>query len=57
MLDRNTPEFARLVGADDHMGWDEKGPDFSRMLRYRSPEMKKLMAEAAAAQAEPAKVD
>ena len=56
MLDRNTPEFARLVGADDHMGWDEKGPDISRMLRYPSPENKKRMAEAAA-HAKPAKVE
>ena len=55
MLNRNPPEFARLVGADDHMGWDEKGPDFSRLLQYPSPEMKKRIAEAAAAHAKPAK--
>ena len=37
------------------MGWDEKGPDFSRLLQYPSPEMKKRIAEAAAAHAKPAK--
>ena len=35
MLDRNPPEFARLVGADDQMGWDENGPDYSRMAPLR----------------------
>ena len=55
MLNRNPPEFARLVGADDHMGWDEKGPDFSRLMQYPSPEMKKRIAEAAAAQAKSTK--
>lgn len=34
MLDRNPPEFAKLVGADDHMGWDAKGPDYSRPARF-----------------------
>ena len=34
MLDRNPPAFAKLVGADDHMGWDEKGPDYSRPRKY-----------------------
>ena len=46
MLDRNPPEFARLVGADDQMGWDERGPDYSRMAKYGSPETKKRMAMA-----------
>ena len=41
MLDRNPPEFARLVGADDQMGWDEHGPDYSRMAKYGSPDVKK----------------
>ena len=48
MLDRNPPEFARLVGADDQMGWDERGPDYSRIARYGSPEVKKRMAAARA---------
>jgi len=43
MLDRNPPEFARLVAADDHMGWDENGPDYSRGLRHMSPEAKKRL--------------
>ena len=50
MLDRNPPEFARLVGADDQMGWDENGPDYSRIARYGSPEVKKRMAAARGAQ-------
>lgn len=32
MLDRNPVEFARLVAADDHMGWDENGPDYGRTV-------------------------
>ena len=40
MLDRNPPEFARLVAADDHMGWDENGPDYARSLRFMSEEDK-----------------
>ncbi len=44
MLDRNPPEFARLVGADDMMGWNESGPDIARMMKYMSPENKKLIA-------------
>ena len=44
MLDRNPPEFARLVGADDHMGWDENGPDYSRGVKYMSPELKRRLA-------------
>ena len=46
MLDRNPPEFAKLVAADDHMGWDENGPDYSRNMRYASPEVKKPYAAA-----------
>ena len=46
MLDRNPPEFARLVGADDQMGWDENGPDYSRMAKYGSPELRKRMVAA-----------
>ena len=34
MLDRNPPRFATLVGADDEYGWDAKGPDYSRPLKY-----------------------
>ena len=49
MLDRNTPEFARLLGADSWMGFDEKGPDFSRITKYGSPEVKKRLAERAKA--------
>ena len=44
MLDRNPPEFARLVAAHDHMGWDEHGPDYGRSLKYASPEAKERMA-------------
>ena len=44
MLDRNPPEFARLVAADDHMGWDESGPNFGRGSQYRSEELKKRFA-------------
>jgi len=33
MLDRNPVEFARLVAADDHMGWDERGPDYGRGVK------------------------
>lgn len=46
MLERNPPEFARLVGADDQMGWDERGPDYSRIARYGSPEVKRRFAAA-----------
>ena len=52
MLDRNSPEFARLLGADDWMGFDETGPDFSRIMKYGSPEVKKRIAEAAKARAD-----
>ncbi len=46
MIDRNPPEFASLVGADDSMGWDENGPDFTRTLKYASPEVKEQYAKA-----------
>lgn len=46
MLDRNPPEFARLVAADDHMGWDEGGPDYGRSQRYLSEDAKKRLAAA-----------
>lgn len=49
MLDRNPPEFARLVGQDDMMGWDENGPDIMKMLKYMSPEVKERYAKMAAA--------
>ena len=48
MLERNPPEFARLVGADDEMGWDERGPDYSRPMKYASPEIKERFARLAA---------
>ena len=47
MIDRNPPEFARLVGADDSMGWDENGPDYSRNVRYASEEDKARYARLA----------
>ena len=34
MLARHGARFARLVGADDAYGWDERGPDFSGAARY-----------------------
>ena len=46
MLDRNPPEFARLVAADDHMGWDEGGPDYARSLKYLPDDAKKRLAAA-----------
>ena len=47
MIDRNPPEFARLVGADDNMGWDENGPDYGRNLKYATPEQKEQYARLA----------
>ena len=44
MLDRNPPEFARLVAADDTMGWDEAGPDYSRTMQYGSAAEKRHTA-------------
>lgn len=38
MLERNPPAFAKLVGADDWMGWDERGPDYSRSARHGGAE-------------------
>ena len=35
MIDRNPPEFARFLGADDWMGWsDPLGPRFDRLAKY-----------------------
>ena len=45
MLDRNPPEFARLLGADDMMGWNESGPDLAKMTKYMSPDAQKRIAE------------
>ena len=53
MLDRNPPEFARLVGADDHMGWDERGPEYSRGMRFMSPEAKKRLEAMRARRSKP----
>ena len=47
MIDRNPPEFARLVGADDNMGWDEGGPDYARSFKYATPEQKEQFAKLA----------
>ena len=48
MLDRNPPEFARLVAADDTMGWGEEGPQYQRSIKYGNPiELKKRAAAAA----------
>ena len=48
MLDRNPLEFARLVGADDAMGWGELGLRYQRSIKYGNPvELKKRAAAAA----------
>lgn len=52
MLDRNPTEFARLVAADDHMGWDENGPDYARSHKYLPEETKKQLREFRRKQAE-----
>lgn len=52
MLDRNPTEFARLVAADDHMGWDERGPDYARSHKYLPEEAKKQLREFRRKQAE-----
>lgn len=52
MLDRNPTEFARLVAADDHMGWDERGPDYARSHKYLPEETKKQLREFRRKQAE-----
>ena len=33
MLDRNPPEFAELVGANDPMGWEMHGPDIEKFMK------------------------
>ena len=33
MLDRNPPEFAELVGANDPMGWGKHGPDLEKFMQ------------------------
>lgn len=52
MLDRNPTEFARLVAADDHMGWDERGPDYARSQKYLPEETKRQIREFRRKQAE-----
>lgn len=47
MLKRNPPEFGPLVGADDQMGWDEKGPDYGRILKYGSEATKRRLVRGA----------
>ena len=49
MLERNPPEFAQLVGADDQMGWDEKGPDYGRVVKYASEATKRRIIRSVAA--------
>ena len=44
MLDRNPPEFARLVAADDTMGWGEEGPQYHRTMQYGDAATKKRYA-------------
>lgn len=36
MLARHGAWFARLLGADDSYGWDEKGPGFEAAASYKS---------------------
>ena len=36
VLARRSARFARMLGADDPMGWDAQGPDYGRVLHYRS---------------------
>ena len=37
-IDRNAPEFARLLGADEWMGWsDPTGPKWDNLLKYGDP--------------------
>ena len=37
-IDRNPPEFARLLGADEWMGWsDPTGPKWDNVLKYGDP--------------------
>jgi hypothetical protein len=44
MIERNPPAFARLVGADDTMGWDEEGPQYARTRKYADEATLKRMA-------------
>jgi hypothetical protein len=34
MLDRNPPRFATLMGQHVTFGWDERGPQYDRYLKY-----------------------
>ena len=45
MLKRNPLQFAWLVGADDPHGWEQDGPDFSRIAQYANPEVKQRFKE------------
>lgn len=36
MLARRTARFARIVGADDPMGWGAQGPDYRAAMSYKS---------------------
>ena len=36
MLARRSARFARILGADDLMGWDKEGPDYQRVVDYRA---------------------
>ena len=36
MIARHGARFARLLGADDPYGWDDRGPDFASAARYVS---------------------
>ena len=36
MLARRSARFARILGADDPMGWDASGPDYGRVVNYRN---------------------
>ncbi len=45
IIERNPPEFARLLGADDWMGWtDASGPKFENLMKYADPKMLARMA-------------
>ena len=48
MPDHNPPEFARLVGADDAIGWGELGLRYQRNIKYGNPVKLKKPAAAAA---------
>ena len=36
MLARRSARFARIVGADDLMGWDSEGPDYGRVIAHQA---------------------